>query len=67
MPIFTTRGGGDPKVMGTAGFGLSRCIFCTLESQIRHMIMELLTVDQNSAKQMIGEQKQAPFIVDSIY
>ena len=59
MSIFTTRGGGDHKVMGTIGLGSLRHFFAALESLIRHAVIELLTVEQNSAEQM-NRWTQAP-------
>ena len=42
MPIVTTRGGAHPKVMGTIESSLLICFFGTLQSLIRHTVMEIL-------------------------
>ena len=56
-----------PKLLALLDLAYCDTSFGTLESQIRLMVMELLTVDQNGTRQMNGQmnrQTQATFIVD---
>ena len=64
MPILTTRGGADPKVMGTIESGSSDASFGTLQSPIRHMVPELLTSRKIPEEQQQQEQEYITFLRD---
>ena len=42
MSIFTTRGGADPKVMGTLNPARRDASFGTLQNPIGHMVPEIM-------------------------
>ena len=53
MPIFTTRGDGDPKVVAPLNPACQNSSVDTMESQIRHTVMEILT-----AQKILEEQQE---------
>ena len=57
MPVFTSRGASDPKVMGTVGSSIF-IYFDTLGSEIGLTVMDLLKVDQNSAELKDGQTNE---------
>ena len=57
MPIFTTRGGGDPKVMGTIDPARRDASFGTMGSPIGHTVPEILS-DGKIPEQEQEQQQQ---------
>ena len=65
MPIFTTKGGADPKVMATIESVSLRHFFFTFQSLIRHMVMDILSAVQileQEEEQLEEEEEEEEYI-----